>query len=69
MPAADHGVGIGAVLDALVGEFPDVTISKIRYLEAQGLITPERTAKGSRRYRPADIDRLRFVLSLSLIHI
>lgn len=63
MPAAGHGVGIGAVLDALVGEFPDVTISKIRYLEAQGLITPERTAKGSRRYRPADIDRLRFVLS------
>lgn len=62
MPAAGRGVGIGAVLDALVADFPDVTISKIRYLESQGLITPERTAKGSRRYRPADVERLRFVL-------
>lgn len=63
MPGAGPSVGIGAVLDALVEDHPDVTISKIRYLEAQGLITPERTPKGSRRYRPEDIERLRFVLT------
>lgn len=63
MPGAGPSVGIGAVLDALVEDHPDVTISKIRYLEAQGLITPERTPKGSRRYRPEDVERLRFVLT------
>src|SRR5436305_2000050 len=46
------GMSIGAVLDLLRGDFPDVTISKIRFLEAEGLVTPERTASG---YRQADL--------------
>jgi DNA-binding transcriptional MerR regulator len=43
-------------------EFPDVTISKIRFLESQGLIDPERTPSGYRKFYPADIERLRFIL-------
>ena len=46
----------------LVEEFPDVTISKIRFLESQGLIAPERTAAGYRKFTDAEIERLRFVL-------
>ena len=57
------GMSIGAVLDLLRGEFPDVTISKIRFLEAEGLITPERTASGYRRFTAYDCARLRFVLT------
>ena len=43
------GMSIGAVLDLLRPEFPDVTISKIRFLEAEGLVTPQRTASGYRQ--------------------
>src|SRR5258708_15100182 len=57
------GMSIGAVLDLLRGDFPDVTISKIRFLEAEGLVTPERTASGYRRFTPYDFARLRFVLT------
>src|SRR3977135_3421586 len=57
------GMSIGAVLDLLRGDFPDVTISKIRFLEAEGLVTPERTASGYRRFTAYDCARLRFVLS------
>jgi DNA-binding transcriptional MerR regulator len=57
------GMSIGAVLDLLRGDFPDVTISKIRFLEAEGLITPERTASGYRRFTAYDCARLRFVLT------
>ena len=57
------GMSIGAVLDLLRGEFPDVTISKIRFLEAEGLISPERTASGYRRFTAYDCARLRFVLT------
>jgi len=53
---------IGEVLAMLVEEFPDVTISKIRFLESQGLIAPERTAAGYRKFTDAEIERLRFVL-------
>ena len=53
---------IGAVVAALVEEHPDVTISKIRFLEAEGLVTPERSAAGYRRYGEADVERLRYVL-------
>lgn len=53
---------IGAVVRALVEEFPDLTISKVRFLEAQGLVTPERTDSGYRRFSTADVDRLRWVL-------
>jgi DNA-binding transcriptional MerR regulator len=56
-------MSIGAVLDLLRGDFPDVTISKIRFLEADGLVTPERTASGYRRFTAYDCARLRFVLT------
>ena len=57
------GMSIGAVLDLLRGDFPDVTISKIRFLEAEGLVTPKRTASGYRRFTAYDCARLRFILT------
>lgn len=56
-------MSIGAVLDLLRADFPDVTISKIRFLEAEGLVTPERTASGYRRFTAYDCARLRFILT------
>ena len=56
-------MSIGSVLSLLREDFPDVTISKIRFLEAEGLITPERAPSGYRRFSSADCDRLRFVLT------
>lgn len=53
---------IGEVLTLLQREFADVSISKIRFLENQGLISPERTASGYRMFREIDIERLRYVL-------
>jgi DNA-binding transcriptional MerR regulator len=57
------GMSIGAVLDLLRPDFPDVTISKIRFLEAEGLVTPERTASGYRRFTAYDCARLHFILT------
>ena len=54
---------IGEVLAALRTEFPDVTISKIRFLEAEGLVDPERTSSGYRKFTHRDLDRLRYVLT------
>lgn len=54
---------IGAVLAALVPDFPDVSISKIRFLEAEGLITPERAGSGYRTFSPDDVERLRYILT------
>jgi DNA-binding transcriptional MerR regulator len=62
------GMSIGAVLDLLRGDFPDVTISKIRFLEAEGLVTPERTASGYRRFTAYDCARLRFILTAQRDH-
>jgi DNA-binding transcriptional MerR regulator len=59
---AGDRLSIGAVLSRLREEFPDVTISKIRFLEAEGLVTPARTASGYRQFTRADVERLRFVL-------
>ncbi|MBF6416056.1 MerR family transcriptional regulator [Nocardia cyriacigeorgica] len=56
-------MSIGSVLDLLRPDFPDITISKIRFLEAEGLIRPERTPSGYRRFSVADCERLRFVLT------
>ncbi|MDR0627673.1 MAG: MerR family transcriptional regulator, partial [Bifidobacteriaceae bacterium] len=53
---------ISAVLDSLRGEFPALTVSTLRYLEDQGLLTPERTASGYRRYSEADVERVAWVL-------
>ena len=55
-------LSIGEVLGLLQDEFPDVTISKIRFLESQGLIDPERTPSGYRKFYDADVERLRFIL-------
>jgi DNA-binding transcriptional MerR regulator len=57
-------LSIGEVLVALKPEFPDVTISKIRFLESEGLIEPERTASGYRKFFEKDVDRLRTILKL-----
>lgn len=53
---------IGEVLNRLKDEFDDITISKIRFLEAEGLINPDRTESGYRKFTDADIERLRYVL-------
>ncbi|TCP50827.1 MerR-like DNA binding protein [Tamaricihabitans halophyticus] len=58
-----EGLSIGAVLAQLRADFPDVTISKIRFLEAEGLVQPARSAAGYRQFTDTDVDRLRFVLS------
>lgn len=55
-------VSIGEVLSLLKEEFPDVTISKIRFLESQGLLDPERTPSGYRKFYDADVERLRWIL-------
>ncbi|AKK05889.1 MerR family regulatory protein [Corynebacterium mustelae] len=56
-------MGIGVVLKQLQAEFPDVTLSKIRFLESEGLISPQRASSGYRKYVQADIDRLRYILT------
>ncbi|MFM7687605.1 MAG: MerR family transcriptional regulator [Actinomycetota bacterium] len=55
-------LSIGEVLALLLEEFPDVTISKIRFLESQGLIDPERTPSGYRKFYEPDVERLRVIL-------
>src|SRR6188472_1418917 len=55
-------LSIGEVLNLLQQEFPDVTISKIRFLESQGLLDPERTPSGYRKFYEEDIERLRWIL-------
>ena len=54
---------IGKVLAELSLEFPDITVTKIRYLEDEGLIKPERTAAGYRKFSYSDVERLRFILA------
>lgn len=56
-------MSIGSVLARLRDDFPDVTISKIRFLESEGLVTPERAPSGYRRFNESDYQRLRFVLT------
>jgi DNA-binding transcriptional MerR regulator len=56
-------MSIGEVLAHLRAEFPDTTISKLRFLEAEGLVDPQRTASGYRKYSWEDVNRLRFVLT------
>lgn len=63
----DHR-SIGEVLDLLKVEFPDVTVSKIRFLESQGLIAPERTPSGYRKFYDPDVNRLRWILTQQRDH-
>ncbi|WP_026422232.1 MerR family transcriptional regulator [Actinokineospora inagensis] len=65
---ARAGLSIGAVLSQLRPDFPDVTISKIRFLESEGLVSPDRTPSGYRRFTAADVARLRFVLAAQRDH-
>jgi DNA-binding transcriptional MerR regulator len=62
------GLSIGAVLAQLRPEFPDVTISKIRFLESEGLLRPARTPSGYRQFTQVDVDRLRYVLAAQRDH-
>jgi len=63
MSMIDRGhLSIGEVLNLLQDDFPDITISKIRFLESQGLLDPERTPSGYRKFYDADITRLRWIL-------
>src|SRR5947209_8935012 len=62
-PVGDRAyLSIGEVLSLLREEFPDVTISKIRFLESQGLVDPERTPSGYRKFYDHDVERLRWIL-------
>lgn len=59
---------IGEVLTLLQEDFPEVTVSKIRFLESQGLIAPERTPSGYRKFYSGDVDRLRWILEQQRDH-
>ncbi|WP_127481150.1 MerR family transcriptional regulator [Nocardioides pantholopis] len=61
-------MNIGQVLDVLRPDFPGVTIPKIRFLEDKGLIKPERTASGYRKFSAEDVERLRYVLRMQRDH-
>jgi len=61
-------MSIGAVLALLRPDFPDVSISKIRFLEDQGLVEPERTPAGYRKFGHQDVERLRYVLGVQRDH-
>src|SRR5918999_3577115 len=61
-------LSIGEVLDSVRAEFPDVSISKIRFLETEGLIQPQRTDSGYRMFYDEDVARLRFILQLQRDH-
>lgn len=62
MTTPPRGRTIGAVLRVLRPDFPDLTISKIRFLENEGLVTPQRTPSGYRTFADADVQRLRYIL-------
>jgi DNA-binding transcriptional MerR regulator len=66
--AGKRAMSIGTVLLQLRDEFPEVTISKIRFLEAEGLIEPQRTPSGYRKFSPADVERLAQVLRMQRDH-
>ncbi len=59
---------IGQVLKILSEDFDDISISKIRFLESEGLVTPERAPSGYRRYSQSDVDRLRYILDVQKNH-
>jgi DNA-binding transcriptional MerR regulator len=62
--ATRNYMSIGEVLVTLKTEFPDITISKIRFLEGEGLVDPERTPSGYRKFHDEDVDRLRTILRM-----
>jgi DNA-binding transcriptional MerR regulator len=73
LPARDRSasaglLSIGQVLARLTPEFPDLTSSKLRFLEVQGIVSPSRTESGYRKFSQSDIDRLRLGLTLQRDH-
>ncbi|MGW0818253.1 transcriptional regulator FtsR [Streptomyces viridiviolaceus] len=67
--ATDSGLmSIGTVLNVLRDEFPDITISKIRFLESEGLVEPQRTPAGYRKFSAHDVERLGHVLRMQRDH-
>src|SRR5690606_5444082 len=73
LPARDRSasaglLSIGQVLARLTPEFPDLTSSKLRLLEVQGIVSPSRTESGYRKFSQSDIDRLRLGLTLQRDH-
>ena len=66
--ASDGLLSIGEVLHLLRSDFPDVSISKIRYLESEDLVQPQRTPSGYRKFTRADAERLRYVLRMQRDH-
>jgi DNA-binding transcriptional MerR regulator len=67
-PGRGSTMSIGQVLSSLREDFPDVTISKIRFLEAEGLVEPQRAPSGYRRFTHDDVERLRYVLGAQRDH-
>lgn len=67
-PAAEPLLGIGEVLERLRGEFEGISISKIRFLESGGLVTPARSPSGYRKFSLVDVERLRYVLRMQRDH-
>ncbi|MFJ1645987.1 MerR family transcriptional regulator [Streptomyces sp. NPDC088258] len=65
---AEPLISIGAVLARLRDEFPEVSISKIRFLEAEGLVEPSRTPSGYRKFSPDDVERLARILRMQRDH-
>jgi DNA-binding transcriptional MerR regulator len=65
---AAGGFTIGEVLNQLKGDFEDITISKIRFLESEGLVFPDRTDSGYRKFSDDDVNRLRFILTAQRDH-
>lgn len=68
VPGGTNLLSIGQVLARLTSEFPDLTPSKLRFLEERRLICPARTESGYRKFSPTDLDRLRFVLTMQRDH-
>ena len=67
-PATRGLLSIGQVLAKVSPDFPDLTPSKLRFLEEQGLITPERTPSGYRKFSVEHVDRLRLILTMQRDH-
>lgn len=63
-----HLLSIGQVLELLQSDFTDLSPSKLRFLEEQGLVTPQRTKSGYRKFTQAHVERLRFILTLQREH-
>lgn len=68
VPGPPSLLSIGQVLARLTPDFPDLTPSKLRFLEEQGLVSPARTESGYRKFSPNDLERLRMILSMQRDH-